>query len=146
MAQNTQENEGGEIEDNSFINGVVLLIEVAPMFIGLGIAYISVMWFYQFLFLRNFNNNLTFDIIIKYVPSVGITAFGYLIQKRTFSKAKKEKNEKLWLKLGELLNIPGDQLNTLDDAKKQEIGLFLDSPLPTMVRFRSTYKALYGER
>ena len=47
----------------------------------------------------------------------------HLIQKETFSKAKKEdKNEKLWLKLGELLNIPEDQMNTLDDdAKKQEI-------------------------
>ena len=123
MAQNTRENEGGEIEYNSFINGVVLLIGVAPMFIGLGFVYISVMWFYQFLFLRNLNNNLAFDIIIKYVPSVGIAAFGYLIQKGTFSKAKKEdKNEKLWLKLGELLNIPEDQMNTLDDdVKKQEI-------------------------
>ena len=123
MAHSTRENEGGEIEDNSIINGVVLLIGVVPMFIGLGFVYISVMWFFQLLFLRNFNNNLAFDIIIKYVPSVGIAAFGYLIQKGTFSNTKKEdKNEKLWLKLGELLNIPGDQLNTLDDdTKKQEI-------------------------
>ena len=86
MAQNTRENEGGEIEDNSIINGVMFLIGEAPMFIGLGFVYISVMWFYQFLFLRNLNNNLAFDIIIKYVPSVGIAAFGYLIQKGTFSK------------------------------------------------------------
>ena len=73
-------------------------------------------------FLRNLSNNLAFDIIIKYVPSVGIAAFGYLIKKGTFSKTKKEdKNEKLWLKLGELLNIPEDQLNTIDEPKKQEI-------------------------
>ena len=92
------------------------------MIIGLGIVYISVMWFYQFLFLRNLNNNLAFDIIIKYVPSVGIAAFGYLIQKGTFSKTKKEdKNEKLWLKLGELLNISDDDLNELDKAKKEKI-------------------------
>ena len=121
-AQNTRVNEGGEIEDNSIINGVMLLIGVVPMLIGLGIVYISVMWFYQFLFLRNLNNNLAFDIIIKYVPSVGIAAFGYLIQKGTFSKTKKEdKNEKLWLKLGELLNISDDHLNTLDEAKKEKI-------------------------
>ena len=65
MAHNTWENEGGEIED-SIINGVVLIIGVAPMFIGLGFVYmyehVSVKWFYQFLFLRNFNNNFTFDI------------------------------------------------------------------------------------
>ena len=121
-AQNTRVNEGGEIEDNSIINGVMLLIGVVPMLIGLGIVYISVMWFYQFLFLRNLNNNLAFDIIIKYVPSVGIAAFGYLIQKGTFSKTKKEdENEKLWLKLGELLNISDDDLNELDKAKKEKI-------------------------
>ena len=109
-------------EDNSIINGIVILIGVVPMLIGLGFVYVSVMWFYQFLFLRNLSNNLAFDIIIKYVPSVGIAAFGYLIQKGTFSKTKKEdKNEKLWLKLGELLNIPKDQLNTIDEPKKQEI-------------------------
>ena len=119
MEQNTRE---GEIEDNSIINGIFLAIGVLLMFIGLGFVYVSVMWFYQFLFLRNLSNNLAFDIIIKYVPSAGIAAFGYLIQKGTFSKTKKEdKNGKLWLKLGELLNISDDDLNKLDKAKKEKI-------------------------
>ena len=38
MAHNTRENKGGENED-SIINGVVLIIGVAPMFIGLGFVY-----------------------------------------------------------------------------------------------------------
>ena len=78
------------------------------------------MWFYQFLFLRNLSNNLTFDIIIKYVPSVGIAAFGYLIQKGTFSQ-KEDKNEKLWLKLGELLNTTDDGHKETDITKHQKI-------------------------
>ena len=73
---------------------MLLIIGVVPMFIGLGFVYVSVMWFYQFLFLRNFNNNLAFDIIIKYVPSVGIAAFGYLIQKVTFLKQKSKTKTK----------------------------------------------------
>ena len=90
------------------------------MLIVLGFVYLSVMWFYQFLFLRNLSNNLAFDIIIKYIPSVGIAAFGYLIRKG--NEKKEDKNEKLWRKLGELLNIPENELDTLDDdAKKQEI-------------------------
>ena len=98
-------------------NVILALLGVAGMLI---VVYLSVMLFYEFLFLRNLSNNLAFDIIIKYIPSVGIAAFGYLIRKGTFSK--EDKNEKLWRKLGELLNIPEDQLNTLDDdAKKQEI-------------------------
>ena len=111
-----------QVAHNTRTNEVALLIGVVAMLIGLGFVYVSVMWFYQFLFLRNLSNNLAFDIIIKYVPSVGIAAFGYLIQKGTFSKAKKEdKNEKLWLKLEELLNISDDDLNTLDKAKKEKI-------------------------
>ena len=52
--------------------------------------------------------------------SVGIAAFGYLIQKRTSSKTKKKgKKEKLWLKLGKLLNILDDDSNTLDEPKKE---------------------------
>ena len=123
MAQNTQANEQRKIEYNSSINRVVLLIGVLLMPIGLGSVYISVMWFYQFLFLRNLtNNNIAIDIIITYVPSVGIAVLGYLMQKGTFSEIKKEdENEKLWLKLGELLSIAEDQLNTLDEVKKENI-------------------------
>ena len=121
-SERTVRNTKGNEEDNNIIKEVMLLIGVVPMFVGLGIVYVSVMWFYQVLFLRNLNNNLAFDIIIKYVPSAGIAAFGYLIQKGTFSKTKKEdKNEKLWLKLGELLNISDDDLNELDKAKKEKI-------------------------
>ena len=84
-------------------NVTLPLFGVIGMLIVLGFVYLSVMWFYQFLFLRNLSNNLAFDIIIKYIPSVGIAAFGYLIRKGTFSNEKKEdKNEKLWQKLGEL--------------------------------------------
>ena len=89
------------------------------MLFGLGFVYVSVMWFYQFLFLRNLSNNLAFDIIIKYIPSIGIAAFGYLIQKGIFKK--RDKNEELWLKLGELLNISDDDLKTLDKPKKEKI-------------------------
>ena len=93
MAHNTQARET-EIKYNSTIKGVVLVIGVVAMLIGLGFVYVSVMWFYQFLFLRNLSNNLAFDIIIKYVPSVGIAAFGYLIQKGTFSKTKRKTKTK----------------------------------------------------
>ena len=105
-----------------YYNVALLLLGVIGMFFLGGVVYLSVMCFYQFLFLRNLSNNLAFDIIIKYIPSVGIAAFGYLIRKGAFSNEKKEdKYEKLWRKLGELLNIPKKQLDTLDDAKKQEI-------------------------
>lgn len=122
MPQITQANEEEEIEYNSKINIAVLLVGVFLITCGLLLVYVSIIWFYQFLFLRNLtNNNFAFDIMINYVPSVGIAALGYLMQKGTFSKIKKEdKNEKLWLKLGELLNISDDHLNTLDEAKRKK--------------------------
>ena len=111
-------NENGK-KCNHIINGVVLAMGLVLMLFGLGFVYVSVMWFYQFLFLRNLSNNLAFDIIIKYIPSIGIAAFGYLIQKGIFKK--RDKNEELWLKLGELLNISDDDLKTLDKPKKEKI-------------------------
>ena len=64
--------------------------------------YVSVICFYQFLFLRNLSsNNLGVDIIIKYLPNIAIGAFEFVIKKGTF--AKEDKHEKYWLKLGELL-------------------------------------------
>ena len=120
-------------------NVTLLLFGVIGMLIILGFVYLSVMWFYQFLFLRNLSNNLAFDIIIKYIPSVGIAAFGYLIRKGTFSNEKKEdKNEKLWQKLGELKqeivklrNISGQPLanhvqHNQDDQPSQDDQLSQD--------------------
>ena len=88
------------------------------------IVYVIFMWFYHVLFLRSLIKNLAFDIFSKYIPSVVIAVFGYmsLIQKGIFSKTKKEdRHEKLWLKLGELLSISDDRLNTFDEEKKEKI-------------------------
>ena len=88
------------------------------LFIGSGFVYFSVIIFYQFLFLRNLSsNNLGVDIIIKYLPSIAIGAFGFVIRKGTFSK--EDKHEKYWLKLGELLNIKDHE--QLDNAKQEKL-------------------------
>ena len=88
------------------------------LFIGSGFVYFSVIIFYQFLFLRNLSsNNLGVDIIIKYLPSIAIGAFGFIIRKGTFSK--EDKQEKYWLKLGELLNIKDHE--QLDNAKQEKL-------------------------
>ena len=85
------------------------------LLIASGFIYFSVICFYQFLFLRNLSsNNLGVDIIIKYLPSIAIGAFGFGI-KTTFSK--KDKYEKMWLKLGELLNSTGNH-KTMTKQKK----------------------------
>ena len=90
------------------------------LFIGSGFVYFSVIIFYQFLFLRNLSsNNLGIDIIIKYLPSIAIGAFGFIIRKGTFSK--EDKQEKYWLKLGELLNTTDDDHKKTDKAKHQKI-------------------------
>ena len=119
MAHSTRENEEQKIDYRSYTYGVVLAIGVVIMINRLGIVYIIVMWFYQFVFLRNLNNNLALDIIIQYVPSIGIAAVGSLIQ--IWKSKKEDKNEKLWLKLGEPFNILGDYLNLLVVAKKEKI-------------------------
>ena len=88
------------------------------LFIGSGFVYFSVIMFYQFLFLRNLSsNNLGVDIIIKYLPSIAIGAFGFVIRKGTPSK--EDKHEKYWLKLGELLNITDH--GKLDNAKQEKL-------------------------
>ena len=88
------------------------------LFVASGFIYFSVICFYQFLFLRNLSsNNLGVDIIIRYLPSILIGAFGFVIKKGTFSR--EDKHEKHWLKLGELLNIT--DYEQLDNAKQEKL-------------------------
>ena len=94
-----------------------IFICVMVLFIASGCVYVSVICFYQFLFLRNLSsNNLGVDIIIRYIPSIAIGAFGFFIKRGTFSK--EDKHEKYWLKLGELLI---DHKKTRDKAKREKI-------------------------
>ena len=89
------------------------------LLIASGFIYFSVICFYQFLFLRNLSsNNPGVDIIIKYLPSIAIGAFGFGI-KATFSK--KGKYEKMWLKLGELLSNNLTMTREEQIAKLQQI-------------------------
>ena len=76
------------------ITGIVSILACA-------FVYFPAIYFFQFLILRNANNG-AFDILIKYIPSIAIGFFGLFIRKKIL-RDKDEKDEKLWLKLGELL-------------------------------------------
>ena len=102
--------EKDEEDQPSYCTRCKIILWAILLLIASGFIYFSVICFYQFLFLRNLSsNNLGVDIIIKYLPSIAIGAFGFGI-KTTFSK--KDKYEKMWLKLGELLNSTGNKTMT----------------------------------
>ena len=88
-----------------------LIVSVIVIFLC-ALVYFPAIFFFLFLILRNANSG-AFDILIKYIPSIAIGFFGIYIRKELLDK--EDKDAKLWLKLGELLQL------TTEEVKKKTI-------------------------
>ena len=111
---------GGSANQSSCSRKCLLIIGILALVPVLILVYFSLVWLYQFLILRNSSSNIAFDMIIQYVPTVAIAAFGFFVSQTNKQQTMNGKNAKRWLKLGELLDTDLEDQD-LDKNKKKQI-------------------------